>query len=347
MEKESFEFRKSWFDAIREMPAQVRLEVYEAIIEYGISGRVPDLKAMARMAFGFVKGDMDREETMRAHRAALSETRRRAASARWGKEEDTADNAGNVLHMQNKDLHMQNNNLHMQNENLHNAKINEKNSTSLIIKNKEERELYKSKKKNKQEKEKLVKVSVAQKRDDVPNPTFDADNKGHDIETNVEAKTSEAPADTSPVLADVEARCSKFYDSLVPYMEKYGKKMIRRFYDYWTEPTRSGKKLRFELERTWSLQRRLATWYSREWPQHGKAVQASPSPSSGSSIGELIDECKKEQASEQERIALKRENERKAYEGMLELVRKNPRSHCACIVEAARKSGKLRELGLE
>ena len=36
--------------------------------------------------------------------------------------------------------------------------------------------------------------------------------------------------------------------------------MIREFYDYWSEPTRSGNKMRFEQQPTWELSRRLATW---------------------------------------------------------------------------------------
>ena len=36
--------------------------------------------------------------------------------------------------------------------------------------------------------------------------------------------------------------------------------MIKAFADYWTEPNRSCSRMRFELQRTWSLPLRLATW---------------------------------------------------------------------------------------
>ena len=36
--------------------------------------------------------------------------------------------------------------------------------------------------------------------------------------------------------------------------------MINAFADYWTEPNRSCSRMRFELQRTWSLPLRLATW---------------------------------------------------------------------------------------
>ena len=42
-------------------------------------------------------------------------------------------------------------------------------------------------------------------------------------------------------------------------MKEYGKEMIRSFYDYWTEKNASGKKMRFQLEKTWETTKRLST----------------------------------------------------------------------------------------
>lgn len=61
-----------------------------------------------------------------------------------------------------------------------------------------------------------------------------------------------------------EKRRQKFYNSLVPCVQQYGKQMVREFYDYWSELNRSGTKMRFEMERTWELSRRLATWAANE-----------------------------------------------------------------------------------
>lgn len=61
-----------------------------------------------------------------------------------------------------------------------------------------------------------------------------------------------------------EKRRQKFYNSLVPYVQQYGKQMIREFYDYWSELNKSRTKMRFEMERTWELSRRLATWAANE-----------------------------------------------------------------------------------
>lgn len=63
----------------------------------------------------------------------------------------------------------------------------------------------------------------------------------------------------------LEDRQKSFYDSLIPFVNKYGKEMVRDFYNYWSEPDRAAKpKMRFEKEKTWSLERRLETWNRNE-----------------------------------------------------------------------------------
>lgn len=58
--RESFIFYKEWKDAIADLPNDVRLEIYEAIIEYGTTGKLPALKPIANVAFNFIKTGIDR-----------------------------------------------------------------------------------------------------------------------------------------------------------------------------------------------------------------------------------------------------------------------------------------------
>lgn len=58
----------------------------------------------------------------------------------------------------------------------------------------------------------------------------------------------------------LDERRQTFVDSLTPFIPTYGMEMINAFADYWTEPNRSCSCMRFELQRTWSLPLRLATW---------------------------------------------------------------------------------------
>ena len=75
---------------------------------------------------------------------------------------------------------------------------------------------------------------------------------------------------------NIEKREREFKESLFPYVEKYGKDMIRKFFDYWTEPNKSKTKMRFEMQNTWDTGRRLITWASREQNKSQQQQQHRP-----------------------------------------------------------------------
>lgn len=75
--------------------------------------------------------------------------------------------------------------------------------------------------------------------------------------TNVVAKKDAAKAATL-------SRKEEFYNSLIPYVEMYGKDMVRDFFDYWSEMNKSETKMRFEQQPTWEISKRLSTWAKRE-----------------------------------------------------------------------------------
>ena len=52
-------------------------------------------------------------------------------------------------------------------------------------------------------------------------------------------------------------KCADFKKSLEPFLAKYGKDVLNKFYLYWTEPNKSKTKLRYESEATWDVGRRL------------------------------------------------------------------------------------------
>lgn len=59
---------------------------------------------------------------------------------------------------------------------------------------------------------------------------------------------------------DIVIDIASFKKSIVPFVEIYGRDMCNDFYSYWTEPTLTGSKVRFQLEKTWDTKRRLARW---------------------------------------------------------------------------------------
>jgi hypothetical protein len=57
---------------------------------------------------------------------------------------------------------------------------------------------------------------------------------------------------------------SEFKESIKPFIQKYGKDICNNFYLYWSEPNKSKTKLRYEMEKTWDVERRLANWANRD-----------------------------------------------------------------------------------
>lgn len=72
-------------------------------------------------------------------------------------------------------------------------------------------------------------------------------------------------------------RKKEFADSLVPYVPRYGKEMIRAFYDYWSEMNKQQTKMRVDKQSTWELPKRLATWANKE-PIYGKTAKEIQQP---------------------------------------------------------------------
>lgn len=62
MQRTSFTFHEEWRSAIQELPTTIRVEIYDAIIEYGLSGTIPTgMKPMVKIAFGFIKESIDKD----------------------------------------------------------------------------------------------------------------------------------------------------------------------------------------------------------------------------------------------------------------------------------------------
>ena len=76
---------------------------------------------------------------------------------------------------------------------------------------------------------------------------------------------------------DIEERKLKFARTLEPFLYKYGKEMIRKFYDYWVEPNKSNTKFKQELQKTWDVKRRLESWNSNNFdkPKQNHNLQYS------------------------------------------------------------------------
>jgi len=86
------------------------------------------------------------------------------------------------------------------------------------------------------------------------------------LSENTKATTDRLAPDT------LQKRQQDFYQQLVPFVGKYPKEMLRDFFAYWSEPNRSRTKMRCELQKTWEISRRLATWARNDFNGYGKSA---------------------------------------------------------------------------
>jgi hypothetical protein len=83
-ERNSFVFMTSWHKILRKYPAELRVLIYDAIMEYASSGTVLELEGMAAMAFDFIRLEID-ENNRRYEESCLK--RRAGAVKRWRDED--------------------------------------------------------------------------------------------------------------------------------------------------------------------------------------------------------------------------------------------------------------------
>ena len=68
--------------------------------------------------------------------------------------------------------------------------------------------------------------------------------------------------DEKPKKRCLDKATKRFSDEVYSY--DYPQEIQTEFIDYWTEPNRSKTKLRYELEKTFDISRRLKTWANRQ-----------------------------------------------------------------------------------
>ncbi len=210
MKKESFVFRGEWKEALSGLPGAVRLEVYEAIIEYGTSGTLPALKPMSMLAFNFMKTAIDRDkERYDEQTRKRSEAARTAAAARYAAEDANASNRNERKQSQQSQA------IAAEDANASNRSYND---NDIVI---------------------------------------DSDNDI--VEEKVEKKKAASAAERAEAL---KAAAKKLTDEV--YATDYPDGMKQAFCIYWTEPSLSRTRLRYQMEKTWDTKRRLATWASRD-----------------------------------------------------------------------------------
>jgi len=93
----------------------------------------------------------------------------------------------------------------------------------------------------------------------------EGEGKGVQGEENRSLTLAPTPSENAKSFFDTPERHEKAVAYYVSrgVSEEFARREIQKFVSYWTEPSRSGKKLRWEMQETFEITRRLATWMSK------------------------------------------------------------------------------------
>ena len=64
---------------------------------------------------------------------------------------------------------------------------------------------------------------------------------------------------------NIKQRQTEFLQSLGKFSDKFDNNLIKDFFEYWTEPNKSGTKMKFELQDTFDIGRRLSRWEKNDF----------------------------------------------------------------------------------
>jgi hypothetical protein len=96
------------------------------------------------------------------------------------------------------------------------------------------------------------------------------------VKDSVSVSVNDSVSDIVNKKNDIDERKLKFASTLKPFVEVYGREMINDFFKYWTEPNKSNTKFKQELEKTWSVDRRLETWSKNDFGKSKAENQTKP-----------------------------------------------------------------------
>lgn len=85
--------------------------------------------------------------------------------------------------------------------------------------------------------------------------------------------TSVSVSDSVSVSKSLEEFRETFLKDVNTFSSIYPSDMLSEFIDYWTEKNHTGKKMRFQMEKTWDTHKRLARWARNNKTFVGQAQQ--------------------------------------------------------------------------
>ena len=157
--RNTFTFRKEWKEAMKDLPVETRAQVYEAVFDYAFDGVIADLQGMAKVAFIFIKSEIDKETAELERKQAKSAKMRELAMKRWHIDASADASADASKKSTNTSLIIKYNN----------ENINNKEDISIKDNIKKERESEKRKKESKSPKKQVSISAIEARKEDFYN----------------------------------------------------------------------------------------------------------------------------------------------------------------------------------
>lgn len=304
---------KTLMNVVRSLPDKERHEIYDAVMDYALTGEVRELSPEVAVAFTFIRQDMDNKKGKKKRGnpnfqegktnpyysgimdnseiiqdnsdnnypnypdSGAEKPAKIAATDNSGAIQDNSDNNYPIISASRARAINQPpvsiNNLDINNKFLN---INIPESDSKLISS--ENNL-----------ENLAQVIEHKQEDKVINKK---DNPTHAREENAAAVVRK-PETMEEKRAKCGMRKQKFKDELEAYAQSYPAEMLRDFFDYWTEMNKSKTMMRFEQQKTWETRLRLATWARRDEARGKPRKRGSTILEAVSAVARSIEDDKK------------------------------------------------------
>ncbi len=241
MVREKFTFYADWVEALRILPPEDFKAAFMAMAELALYDKAPQdtLQGFSAVVYSM------------AARKIVSNAKRCDGARKGGVSKALRQcHHGNVTMAQQNVLPMpQQNVLPMAQKDKQNTKQEEKNTNST----KEKKKVNKEK-----EKTELIEKDMIVVRED---RGAGKGEKTQPPKSNAVEVRATATALCTPHPQELmENRKKKFMQDVAAFTGRYPAQMLTDFFDYWTEPNKSKTKMRFEIERTWSMSLRLTRW---------------------------------------------------------------------------------------
>lgn len=275
-EKRTFLFNLEWKKALEEYPPEIRLEVYEGIMDYALTGIVPEFSPLSKMAFSFIKQGLDFNKEKYEQTCEKNKANGKMGGAPVGNS-----NASKKQPKQPKQPKISETTLY-ENDNENEYEYDNENEkdnvacattrarSEVLSIDEIEKEIINAESKaetlqmlyhiSKEDYESIRDEILAEwKFRDYANTLSDAMHHFVNL-VRVKAKSLKHPPNVPA--KELSGRQRDFWQQVQSFAERYDEEMLKAFYAKWAEADASGRYMKWEFEDGFDIGKRLAKFHA-------------------------------------------------------------------------------------